>query len=146
MSLNSMFEASWFYPLWDVTLVLGIYSLDNHLRSLWTFQACLSPVPHFQLVQSASVYLSNTGGWFRPLILAWWATSGKNENLIIFSQIETSWMSLSKYSEHSSPSDCQNAQYMLHPLGKCSSDTKVKMSLTLSGTCCSSSTESAHKD
>lgn len=70
-------------------LVLGIYILDNCLRSPRAFQNCLSPLPRFQLVQSASVCLSNTGGLFRPLISAWWATSGKNENLVIFSQIET---------------------------------------------------------
>lgn len=40
MSPNSKLEACWFYPMWDVTLMLGIYILDNHLRSLRAFQNC----------------------------------------------------------------------------------------------------------
>lgn len=66
--------------------MVGISVLDSQPRSLRAFQNGVSPASCFQLDQSALVFLSNTGGRPRNLISAWCETSGKNGNLIIFSQ------------------------------------------------------------
>lgn len=90
----------------DVTLVLGIYVLDSHVRSLRAFQNGVSPASCFQLDQSALVFLSSTGRWSRTLISAWCETSGKNGDNHFFTETKFCWVSLSKSSEHSSPYEC----------------------------------------